>query len=95
MSKILPTEQAYPNARVMEGGVLVFIRGEPPRSIQGYKQDPTDRTRFIPLLKPCIFRTITWRKVCGAMVQKIACSKFSIDVRMIDCLDCADRKETP
>jgi len=95
MSKLLPTEQAYLNARVMEGGILAFVRGEPPKTVQGYRQDPTDKTRFTPLLKPCMYRTIMWRKVCGAMVQNISCSKYGIDVRMVDCLDCTERKEKP
>lgn len=95
MSQLLPTEQAYPNAKVIDGGILVFVRGEPPKSVQGYKQAPGERNTFIPLMKPCIHRSVQWRKVCGAMIQNITCAKFCMCVKVVDCLDCEDRKEKP
>lgn len=94
-SELKSTETAFPQARVGPDGELTFPhRGTPPKTIQGYKADPGDPYVFKPLIKPCIYRGVSWRKVCGGMVQSMHCSKFQIGVKIIDCLECQDRKES-
>lgn len=88
------TGQLFPQARIGANGELLFPhRGDPPKNIQGYIKDTGDPYIFKPLIKPCIYRGITWSKVCGGQIQCIHCSKFTINVKTIDCLSCDDRKE--
>lgn len=91
--RLSSTEVAFPQARVSEDGTISFPhRGDPPKLIPGYKQVPGDKYCFKPVLLPCTCRQVLWRKVCGGMIQKMHCTLFNIDVRLVDCMDCTDRK---
>jgi hypothetical protein len=88
------TSEVFPQARIAPNGDLLFPkRGEAPRAIQGYKQDKGDPFIYHPILKPCIFRSSCWKKVCGGMVQKLDCKHFKIIVSFNDCEVCKERKE--
>lgn len=86
------TEQLFPQARIGPDGTLSFPhRGDPPKSIQGYKK--VDSHTFRPIVGFCKHRTTTWKKVCGGMIQTLYCSKFAINIRTVDCLVCDAREE--
>lgn len=92
--KLYSTEVIFPQARIGPGGVLMFpVRGAPPGTIQGYRRDPNDKYKFIPLIKQCILRESKWRAVCGGIVQRMFCKHFDKNVTITDCENCIVRKE--
>ncbi len=85
------TGEVFPQARVGPNGELMFPhRGTPPKAIQGYIKDSGDPFIFKPLVSPCKYRSIMWKKICGGQVQTMHCSKFGICVKTIDCLSCEE-----
>lgn len=91
----MTVEELYPQARFGLNGDLLFPRrGDPPKAINGYMRDKGDAYVFHPIMKSCKFRNSVWTKVCGGMIQKHTCTKFSIPTCLADCVVCKDRQET-
>jgi hypothetical protein len=83
-------------------GAIVYTktadRDEPPKDINGYKRDPNNAWRFIPLWLPCLLRHQTGVRfaACGCIDIIMRCNnpdaqQFGDKVKYTDCKQCQKR----
>lgn len=95
------SKKTFGAARIMPDGSVVYVKKgwEPPPDIPGYRRDPNDKWKFLPLWVPCKTRAqVKQMKPCGAITVLTVCTngecpKHQQPLVLTDCANCPFRKE--
>lgn len=89
MAKRLPKFRKFPDGTL----VAPHRGGVPPSPPEGYEAAPWDAWTFLPILKPCEFRTSFKPKGCCGRIRQMKCEYASKNVNRAICFKCDSNPE--
>jgi len=81
------------NYTKLNDGTIIYIRGVPPKQLEGYEVDPNNAKRFLPIIPPCIYRdTRNVKLLCGKLTGYYYCILKKCEVTRLFCSQCKEYK---